>query len=85
LIRNEQVAKMSLAEHDDVIKTLPPDRADEPLRIPVLPWRPSRDRSIPYAHRVKPPEECIAIRAVAIANDIAWWFGGSFQPQASVS
>src|SRR5215469_6506989 len=39
LIRKEQVAKMSLAKHDDVIKTLPPDRADEPLCIPVLPSR----------------------------------------------
>jgi hypothetical protein len=28
LIRNEPVAKMSLANRDDVIKTLPPDRAD---------------------------------------------------------
>ena len=27
------MAKMSLAEHDDVIKTLPPDRADEPSPI----------------------------------------------------
>ena len=74
LIRKEQVTKMALAKHDGVIKTLPPDRADKPLCIPVLPWRPSRDRSIPDAHRAKAPAECVAIRAVAIANDIAWRF-----------
>jgi hypothetical protein len=73
LIRNEQMPKMSLTEDDNVVKTIPSDRADEPLHIPVLPGRLSRDRSIPDAHRSKPPDECSAIRAIAIANDVAWW------------
>lgn len=64
---------MSLTEDDNVVKTIPSDRADEPLHIPVLPGRLSRDRSIPDAHRSKPPDECSAIRAIAIANDVAWW------------
>src|SRR5215475_8105006 len=37
------VAKMALANDDDVIKTFPSDRADQPLRISVLPRRPRRD------------------------------------------
>jgi hypothetical protein len=31
-------AQMGLAEDDDVIEAFPADRADQPLRMPVLPW-----------------------------------------------
>jgi hypothetical protein len=31
---------MPLAEHNNMVKTIPPDRTDEPLRTSVLPWRP---------------------------------------------
>src|SRR6266436_8311219 len=34
------MAEMSFAEHNDMVKTIPSDRTDEPLRIPVLPGRP---------------------------------------------
>ncbi len=30
-------AQMSLAEDDDVIEAFPSDRADQPLRMPILP------------------------------------------------
>ena len=63
---------MSLAEDNNMVKTLPSDRTDEPLRISVLPWRPWRDRSISYAHCAKPFEDDIAIDAISIANDISW-------------
>jgi hypothetical protein len=33
LVGCENVAKMALANDDDVIKTFPSDRADQPLRI----------------------------------------------------
>src|SRR5207245_1919079 len=46
---------------NNMVKTLPSDRTDEPLRISVLPWRPWRDRSISYAHCAKPFEDDIAI------------------------
>jgi cation diffusion facilitator family transporter len=42
------MAKMPLAEHNNMVKTIPSDRTDEPLRISVLPWRPWRGRPIPY-------------------------------------
>jgi hypothetical protein len=31
------MAKMPLAEHDNVVKTFPPDQTDRPFTIPVLP------------------------------------------------
>ena len=30
-------AQTGLAEDDDVIEAFPPDRSDQPLRVPVLP------------------------------------------------
>ena len=33
----EDAAEVSLAEHDDVVETLAPDRAEQPLDVSVLP------------------------------------------------
>src|SRR5258708_21070604 len=66
------MAEMSFAEHNNMVKTIPPDRTDNPLRISVLPWRPWRDRPIPYAHCAKPLDDNISIDAIPIANDISW-------------
>src|SRR5438552_9221499 len=49
LVRIEHMAEMSLAEDNNMVKTLPSDRTDEPLRISVLPWRPWRDTRHDYA------------------------------------
>ena len=66
------MAKMALANDDDVIKTFPSDRADQPLRISVLPRRPRRDRSVANAHGPDAPDEGSAIRAVAVADQVGW-------------
>ena len=34
----EGAAEMGLAEHDDVVETLPSDRADQPFDVSVLAW-----------------------------------------------
>ena len=36
-IARKDPAQVGLAEDDDVIEALPADRADQPLRMPVLP------------------------------------------------
>src|SRR6516164_136763 len=64
------MAQMPFAKDNNMVKTIPPDRADESLRIPVLPWRPRRNRSIPYTHGSKPLDDDVAIDAIPIANDI---------------
>jgi hypothetical protein len=46
---------MALANDDDVIKTFPSDRADQPRR----------DRSVANAHRPDAPDEGSAIRAAS--------------------
>ena len=37
-ITPQQMAQMLLAEHDDMIKAVPSDRADRPFAISILPW-----------------------------------------------
>jgi hypothetical protein len=32
------MAELPLAEHHDMIKAVPSDGADEPLRMSILPW-----------------------------------------------
>jgi hypothetical protein len=66
------MAEMPFAEHNNVVKTIPSDRTDQPLRISVLPWRAWRDRPIPYTHCSKPLDDDIAIDAIPIANDMSW-------------
>src|SRR5262245_60759689 len=62
---------MPLAEHHDMVKTVPPDRTDQPLRISVLPGRSRCNRPIPDPHRSKTTDENIAIDTVAIANNVS--------------
>jgi hypothetical protein len=62
------MAEMSFAEHNNMVKTIPSDRADEPLRVSVLPGRPWRDRPIPYTHCSKPLDDNLAIDAIAILD-----------------
>src|SRR5262249_1236895 len=71
LIRLEQVTKVPLAKHNDMVKAIPPDRSDEPLRTPVLPRRPNCNRPITDTHRSQPAENGLAIDPITVANDVA--------------
>ena len=70
LVRSQQVAKMPLAEDNDMVKSIPSDRTDEPLRMSVLPWRSWCDRPVPNAHCANATDKDIAIDTIPIANDI---------------
>lgn len=61
---------MPLAEDDDMVETFPPDRADQPFRMSVLPWRAWCGWPVPNAHGTKPPGKNFAIDRVAIADDV---------------
>src|ERR1700716_2846650 len=81
-VRSQQMAEMPLAEHDNVVKTFPPDRTDRPFTMSVLPRRSRRGWPIPNAHRPKAADEDVTVEGVAVSND---YRGATFQPQASVS
>ncbi len=62
---------MTLAEDHDMIKALPPERANQPFRKSILPWRAWRSWPVTNAHGAKPPGENFAIDPVTIAGDVA--------------
>ena len=62
---------MPLAEHDNVVKTLPPDRTDRPFTISVLPRRSRRGWPISNTHRPKAADEDVAVDRVAVTNDVS--------------
>ena len=53
----EDMAQMLLACHHDVVQAFPADRADQALRIPVLPRRACRRRMIANAERANATNE----------------------------
>jgi hypothetical protein len=61
------VVQAPLAEDDDMIKTFPPDRANQPFSMSILPWRLWRGWPVTNAHRAKPQGEKFAVDPVAIA------------------
>jgi hypothetical protein len=65
------MAKVLLAKHNDMVKAIPPDRSDKPLRTSVLPRRSWRDRPIPYAHCSETAKKDIAVHAIPVANNIS--------------
>jgi hypothetical protein len=70
-VRSQQMAEMPLAEHDNVVKTFPPDRTDRPFTISVLPRRSRRGWPIPNAHRPKATDEDVTVDGVAVTNDVS--------------
>src|SRR5262247_3317447 len=71
LIRLEQVTKVPLAKHNNMVKAVPPDRSDEPLRTSVLPRRPHCNRPITDTHASQPAEKGLAIGAITVTNNVA--------------
>src|ERR1700693_5333315 len=62
---------MPLAEHDNAVKTFPPDRTDRPFTISVLPRRSRRGWPIPNARRPKAADEDVTVDGVAVTNDVS--------------
>jgi len=59
-----------LANHDDTVQAFPPDRADQPFGISVLPRRSRRSRPVTNAHRPKAADENITVDGVAVTDDV---------------
>ena len=53
--QQEHVAQVPFAEHDDMSKAFPPDRANQPFSMSILPWRPRRGWPVTNAYRTKTP------------------------------
>src|SRR5580704_6103579 len=62
--------QMRLAQDDDVVHTLTPDRSDQPFGKAVLPGRGWCDRLVPDAHGAQSARDDAAIDPVAIADEV---------------
>jgi hypothetical protein len=62
------VAQVPLTEDDDMVEAFPPERANHPFRMPVLPGRARRNEPVTTAHSSQPPGENFAINRVTIAS-----------------
>ena len=68
----EEVTQMLFAEDDDMVETFPPDRANQPFRKSILPWRSRRSGPVTNADGAKLPFEYLAVDTVTIADDVPW-------------
>jgi len=66
----EDVAQVPLAEHNDMVKALPADRADQALGIAVLPRRARGRGTIPNAERADAANKDIAVATIAVTDQI---------------
>src|ERR1700741_514829 len=64
-------AHMRLAEDNDVVQTLAPDRSDQPFGKAILPRRGWCGRLVPDAHGAHAARDDAAIDPVAIADQVA--------------
>ena len=70
-IRGQDSVQMCLAEHDDVVEALAPDRADHPLDVAILPGRAGCDGSISDSHCSKSLRDHSTIGAIPIADEVS--------------
>jgi len=61
-------AQVSLSDHDQVVEAFPPDRADQSLHIPVLPWRRGRNRLVPNAHGTEPAPDGSTVNPILVSD-----------------
>src|SRR6478752_5668631 len=69
-IRFEYPAQMRLAQNNDVVHTLTPDRSDQPFGKAILPGRSWCGRLVPNAHGAQSAGDNAAIDPVAIADQV---------------
>src|SRR5258708_7176695 len=69
-IRSQDSAQMHLAQDNDVVHTLTPDRSDQPLGKAILPGRGWCGRLVPDAHGAQSARDDAAIDPVAIADEV---------------
>src|SRR3984885_4839054 len=63
--------QMDLAQDNDVVQTLTPDRSDQPFDKAVLPGRRWCGGPVPDAHGAQSAPDDVAIDPVAIADEVA--------------
>src|SRR5207245_4445517 len=68
-VAGQGAAQVSFAKDEDVIQTLAPDGADQPLREGILPWAVRRRQDFTDAHALHALPEQVTVDRVAIAEE----------------
>src|ERR1700730_5693554 len=71
-IRSQDSAQMHLAQGNDVVRTLTPDRSDQPLGKTILPGRGWCGRLVPDAHGAQSARDAGTIYAILIPDEVFW-------------
>jgi len=70
LVSEQGSPKVLFVQHDDVIRALTPDRADDPFAVRILPRRPGSDEHLLDAHVLDAVPEVPAVDRITISNQI---------------
>ena len=70
-ISSQDAALMRLAEDDEMIHALAPDRSDQPFGTAILPRRGRRGGLVPDAHSAQSACDDGAIDLISIADEVA--------------
>src|SRR4030081_1572577 len=71
-VRLQNLTQIHLAQDNDVVHTLTPDRSDQPFHKAILPRRGWCGRLVPDAHGAQPAGDDAAIDPIPIADEVAW-------------
>src|SRR6266480_1533307 len=69
-VRLQNLTQMHLAQDNDVVQTLTPDRSDQPFGKAILPRRGWCGRLVPDAHGAQSARDNTAIDPVPIADEV---------------
>src|SRR6266581_8492835 len=70
-VRLQNLTQMHLAQDNDVVQTLTPDRSDQPFGKAILPRRGWCGRLVPDAHGAQSARDDAAIDPIPIADEVA--------------
>src|SRR6266478_7466593 len=69
-VLRQDLAKVPVADHDNVVKAFPSNRGNHPLGIRVLPRRAGRDDRLPDVQRLGLTRKSLSIDLVSVPNEI---------------
>src|SRR5665809_69414 len=70
IIGSQDSAHMCLAQDDEMVHTLAPDRSDQPFGKAILPWRGWCRRLVADAHGPQSACDDDAVDSIPIANEV---------------